>query len=166
MRYVMRQFNPSRENTKTKKSNFFESFFNSKGQAGTNLANNEEIKKSLRSFYLDLAFGSLVQDKYLQFLEGDPRIIEIAMEEANRKIIECNIILQSMTCAQNAGLNITYMPEFMSIYNNNQLKMTTYTIIWHGLAAFKQSHDRNALASVSVQLNNPSIKGSRQQLML
>jgi hypothetical protein len=151
---------------KLKPSRFFESFIQQKGPMGVNLASVAEIQKNLRSFFNDLGYGNLVQEKYLQYLVGDLRVIDEALNESQNRLMEATIILQSMDMLQTSNNPIIQLPLFMITYNKFLMRYKAYSIIHRGLNDFKFSsvHDPAFLVGISTQLNSPVMRGALQQL--
>jgi hypothetical protein len=90
----MRQFKPEQLNKRIKPSRFFETFIQQKGPNGVSRASVLEIQKNLRTLFLDLAFGNVVQDKYIQFMIGDPRVVQEATTAAYNKIWDKQTFLE------------------------------------------------------------------------
>lgn len=162
----MRQFKPEQLNKRIKPSRFFETFVQQKGPNGVSRASVLEIQKNLRTFFLDLAFGNVVQEKYIQFMIGDPRVVQEAMTAAYNKIWECLVITQSMDAAISSNAPITQHPEFYTAYNKYKMRGTTYNVIYDGLCAFSNTQDPSYLTAISTKLNSGLMRGSKQQLML
>ena len=163
----MRQYKPETIVKKMKPSKFFEFFLQTKGPTGTARASVAEIQKNMKSFFLDLAFGNLVQDKYLQFLQ-DPRIIGEAIQIAQYKMMECLCIVQSMKSTQYSANPVIANPVFEPTLNKYTVKGETYNIIYNGLMAYWNSPDHNPayLVGISTKLNNINMRGAKQQLLL
>ena len=163
----MREYRPIVNQKKQKPSRFFESFIQSKGPNGVARASIGEIQRSLKSFFLDLAYGNIVQEKYMDMIRSDPRVIQEAAVEAENKMVEANVILQSLDCAMQCGLPIITLPAFNGIHNKFMMRANTYGIILGGLRDFMMSGgDEAHLVSISTKLNSVIMKGSKQQLML
>lgn len=162
----MKEYKPQILNKKPRPSRFYESFIESKGPQGVTRATNAEIQKNLKSFYLDLAYGNIVQDKYMTFIMEEPRVFQEAVNDVSNRIMEYTIILRSMDCAISNNLPIIAQPMFNVTYNKYMMKANTYNTILTGLQNFMMSLDIGYLVSISAQLNSGIIRGSKQQLML
>lgn len=162
----MREYRPLISQKKLKPSKFFESFIQSKGPNGVARASSGEIQRALKSFFLDLAFGNIVQPQYIEVMRQDPRIIQEAMTEANNKMIEANTVLQSLEFSAQHGLPITGLPSFSNVHNKYLMMANTYGVILTGLRGFAQTGDESHLIAVSTKFNNVLMRGGKQQLML
>ena len=162
----MRPFKPEQLNKKLRPSKFFENFIQQKGPNGVSRASVLEIQKGLKSFFLDLAYGAVAQEKYIGFLVGDPRVMEEALKEAYSQIIECTIIMRSMEAAGSTNNPIAEMPQFSEVYNKYNMKGQTYSIIHDGLLGFKNTGDVGYIIGISTRLNSFIMKGSKQTLLL
>lgn len=162
----MRPFKPQIGNKKLKPSRFFENFIQQKGPGGITRASSMEIKKNLRSFYLDLAYGNVVQEKYMEFIYSDSRVINEAMIDIENKLLEFTIVLRSMDVAINTNDPIISQPQFNEIYGAYLTRSNTYEVILVGLKNFAATGDPNYLVSISAKLNASIIKNSKYQLML
>ena len=164
----MRAFNPGKSSNgdKQRKSNFFEHFLSKKGPSATASATPVEIQRSIKQFFMDLTYGCLTQEKYLQYLIGDTRIADIALEEANTKIIESDIIIQSMMCSASMRMPFVNSPYFMTTLNSYKMRKSVFTIISEGLAAFRNNGgDRRYLVGIAAQLNNRAYQGAKQVIL-
>ena len=167
----MREYRPLITQKKLRQSKFFEGFIQSKGPNGVARASSGEIQRALKSFYLDLAYGNIVQDKYMPMLMADPRIIQEALIDVENKVLYSTIELQCLEFSRNSGLAITAQPAFDGIYNEHLMRAHTYGIILEGLRNFHMSvmsgvPDPSHLISISTKLNSIVMRGSKQQLML
>lgn len=162
----MKEYKPQILNKKPRPSRFYESFIESKGPSGVTRATSAEIQRNLKSFYLDLAHGNIVQDKYMTFIMEEPRVFQEAFNDVSNRIMEYTIILRSMDCAMANNLPIIAQPMFNVTYNKYMMKANTYNVIFTGLQNFMMSMDVSYLVSISAQLNSGIIRGSKQQLML
>lgn len=166
----MREFRPmGSQQKKLKPSKFYDNFVQAKGPNGVAMASTGEIQKNLKMFFTDLAYGNIVQDKYTQFILGDPRVFQEAITECQNKLEECTVVIQSLDFAAQNGLPITTIPAFQAVHNKTLMKANTYGVILQGISAFLQSvqagqPDFNHLVSISVRLGSVMMKGSRMAL--
>jgi hypothetical protein len=167
----LREFRPLITQKKLRPSKFFEGFIQSKGPNGVARASSGEIQRALKSFYLDLAYGNIVQDKYMPILISDPRIMQEALVDAENKLLYSTIELQCLEFSRNSGLPITAQPAFEGIYNEHMMRAQTYGVILEGLRGFHMSvlsgvPNPEYLISISTKLNSITMRGAKQQLML
>ena len=149
-----------------KPSKFFEYFIQQKGPNGVSRASSGEIQKNLKSFYLDLAYGNIVQPQYMQFLQTDPRVITEAISDSENQLMECTIILQSMDNAVITHHPIIAQSSFTTTYNKYLMKAHTYGVILAGLRNYAMTGDEAHLVAISVKINSGIMRGAKQQLSL
>ena len=162
----MRAFRPEQLNKKIRPSKFFENFIQQKGPGGVTRATVLEIQKSLKTFFLDLAHGAVAQEKYMDFLIGDPRIVEEALKECYNQMNECTIILRSMDAAHSTSNPVSNWPQFAELYKRYNMKGQTYGVIYNGLLAFQNTKDIAHLVGISTRLGSNMMRGSKQTLLL
>lgn len=162
----MRPLKPDAMNKKMKPSRFFDYFIRQYGQVGTSRATVLEIQKNLRSFFLDLAFGNIVQEKYTQFILGDPRIVDEALIEVTSKLKKNMIYMEALNIAAQTGSPITQYPEYNECYSQETLRHYTYSILHQGLSNFKMTQDPSHLVFISTQFNSQIARGAKQVLLL
>lgn len=162
----MKEYRPLITQKKLKPSKFFEGFIQSKGPNGVARASSGEIQKAMKSFFLDLAYGNIVQEKYIPILKSDPRIIQEAHTEAENQLVEATTLLQSLEFSRNGGLPITAQPAFNGIYNKYLMRATTYGVILEGLRFFMATGNESYLTAIATKMNSVMMRGAKQQLML
>lgn len=160
----MRAFKPDTVKKQQQKSRFFECFNNI---GGIQRASVVDIQKNMHHFLKDLIFGNIVQEKYMEILMSDPRIIQEAITYTEQNLIENHIILQSMNCAVNCkDVSIITLPAFNNTYTKYSLKANTYGVLLTELRNFMSSGNAEYLIGISVKLNSPFMRGSKQQFLL
>ena len=147
--------------TKPKNSKFFDHFIKVNGERATADVADEEIIKYLRNFYMDLSYGNVQQEKYMQYLWTDPRIIRIAIADSHQKLMSNYIIAESLKFARGANFNPTLLEQYEPTLIEAQSRYMTYTILNKGLMDFSMSGDPAHLIQISVQFNNPMNRGIR-----
>lgn len=146
---------------KPKNSKFFDHFIKHNGERATMDVGDDEIIKYLRSLYMDLSFGNLQQDKYLQYLFADQRILRIAITDTQEKLMSNYIIMESLKFARASNFNPTLLAQYDSTLSETQARYMTYVILNKGLVDFVNTGDPNHLIGISVQFNNPMNRNIR-----
>jgi len=160
----MRAFKPEVAKKNMKDARFFEYF---KDRGGVNRATTQEIRDKLMLLFKDLIFGNVVQDKYMEAIMGEPRIMQEAIIFAEANLMENHILVQSMDCAIQCRLpSVLSLPTFDQIYTKYTLRATTYGTILAELKNFVMSGNPEYLVAISVKLNSPFMRGVKQQYML
>lgn len=179
----MRALRPASFNRKQKPSKFFEYFLNQYGPSCTSRASVKEIHDKIKTLYLDLAFGNMQQPKYYQYIIGDNRIIECALNDLTIKFSEAVAYRDALRYTASAKdpsvMPILSNPSFNKCLNDSENRVYSYSILIEGLTEFKNSgiaqdgfiHLEMAniqfLIKIPVQLNNnPFARGAKQQLLL
>ena len=125
-----------------------------------------EIQKQMKSYFLDLIYGNIVQEKYQDFLY-EPRVLREALASAEQKLLRYSAILQSMDLAiQSNQFMITSNPEFYNTYDTYVGKATAFSIILKGLQAFANTGDTGYLISISTQMNSYLMANAKQQVLI
>ncbi len=146
-------------NTKPKNSKFFEYFINRYGEAATRDATEEEILKNIRSLYVDIVYGNINQDRYIDYLVAYPKVLDIAIKDSYRNVMKFFILGESMRSTQVSGNNIITIPQFNEVMDEVNQKYTNYTIIYNTLCGFVNSnYNKGYFASAAVQFANPSTR--------
>ncbi len=146
-------------NAKPKNSKFFDHFIKTNGERATVDVGDEEILKYLRSFYIDLSYGNVQQDKYLQYLWADPRIVRIAINDTQQKLMSSYIIVESLKFARGSNLQPTLLEQYEPTFYEAQARYFTYSVLNKGLVDFLNTGDPAHLVAISVQFNNPMNRG-------
>ena len=146
---------------KPKNSKFFDHFIKINGERATADVAEEEIIKYLRTFYMDLSYGNIQQEKYLQYLWADPRILRVAIADTQQKLFSNYIIVESMKFAKQYGLPAANLEQFDATFNECNARYMTYMFLNKGLVDFMQTGDPNHLVYISVQFTNPMNRGMR-----
>lgn len=164
----MKEFVPhqNQSNKKLKPSKFYDSFIQQKGPNGVTRASSAEIQKALKMFYLDLAFGNIVQDKYIPYIMEEPRVFQEAIIDCENKLIEYTIILRSLEAATASNNPIVLQPNFQIVYNKYLMLSNSYSTILNGLRGFVVSMDVSYLVAISAKLNSTQMRGAKQQIIL
>lgn len=153
-------------NTKLKNSKFFDYFLKIYGETATLTCTDDEIRKNLKSLYLDIAFGNIQQEKYLTYFMQDNRIIILALNDTMQKLIENYMILESLKYARSHNMNFVLYEQFDAVFSNINTKYFTYSSLHKGLTDFQQSgYNLSYLVNISVQFNNPMNRGSKAILL-
>ena len=165
-------------NTKPRNSKFFDYFVKAHGDVATRAVGEDEIFKNLKSLYLDIAFGNLQQEKYLQYLFADPRIIQMAIYDCNNKVIQAYIRVESLKFARASGVQFTQLEQFNDTMKEDNTKYFTYSVLQKAFTDFnnlKAMMDAGqpvspqvflqALTAVSVAFNNPLNRDSKSVLL-
>ena len=148
-------------NAKPKNSKFFEYFLKHYGDSATRTVSDDEIMKNLRNFYLDLSFGNVQQEKYVQYLYSDQRIIQLAIADTDNKLTSSYIVVESLNHARNTGCQFTAIPQFNETLEEAQCRYFTYAIINKSLKEFATTGALPYLQQISLQFNNPMNRGRK-----
>ena len=179
----MRALKPSVLNKKIRNSKFFDHFISQYGPSCTAKSSNKEIEDKLKMFYLDLAFGNLQQQKYYQYLVGDTRIVDEALQDLQNRMLEAVVYRDALkfTASINnqESFNIRSNPMYNKCVNDSENKVYAYSVLIDGLTEYKNSGlgqdgyihpemcNPQYLVKISIQINsNPFARGSKQQLLL
>lgn len=152
-------------NQKPKNSRFFDHFIKQHGDVATKYAGEDEIQKNLKSLYLDIAFGNLQQEKYLQYLLADERIVQLALIDIHNHLMKASNILEALRFARNAMAQCTQNDYFMVTYQEADSRWFTYSILYQAFTYFQATGQMQYLTSVSVTFNNPINRGSKSVLL-
>lgn len=153
-------------NQKPKNSKFFDFFIKKYGETATRSAGDDEILKNLKSLYLDLSAGSCNSDKYIGYLYSDPRIINILLNDAYKKLISNHIIFESLNFALNNNSPLITLPQFQETYEDCKRKYNTYSIIYNCVTNFYNTSQPIYLTQISVNLANKMARDSQGQVCL
>lgn len=145
--------------TKPKNSKFFDHFIKQNGERATIDATDDDIVKHLRSFYTDLSYGNVQQEKYLQYLWSDPRIVRIAINDTQQRLMSAYIIVESLKFARGSNFQPTLLEQYEPTFYENQARYFTYAVLNKGLVDFLNTGDPAHLVGISVQFNNPMNRG-------
>jgi len=146
---------------KPKNSKFFEHFLKHYGDSATRTVSDDEIMKNLRNFYLDLSFGNVQQEKYAQYLHADQRIIQLAIQDTDNKLVSSYIVVESLNFARHNGCQFTMIPQFNETLDDAQCRYFTYAVINKGLKEFATTGILQYLQQISLQFNNPMNRGRK-----
>jgi len=153
-------------NTKLKNSKFFDYFLKTYGETATLTCIDDDIRKNLKSLYLDIAFGNIQQEKYVNYFVQDPRITNIAINDSTQKLIENYMILESLKYSRANNMNFTLYEQFDNVLGEINTKYFTYSTLNKGLIEFQQSqYNMSYLVNVSVTFNSPMNRGSKAVLL-
>lgn len=144
---------------KPKNSKFFDHFIKQNGERATMDVADEELIKHLRSFYTDLSYGNLQQEKYYQYLWADPRIVRIAINDSQQKLMSAYIIVESLKFARGSNFQPTLLEQYEPTFYEAQARYFTYAVINKGLVDFLNTGDPAHLVGIAVQFNNPMNRG-------
>ena len=179
----MRALKSVNMNKKLRPSKFFEHFLNTFGPTCTAKASTAEIQAKLKVLYLDLAFGNMQQTKYYQYLVGDPRIVQEAINDLRNKVLESLAYRDALRFVSNRpqdpeSRSILTNPAFDTVIRQAELKFTAYSIILEGVTNYRDSGmcqdgfihpemcNPQYLVTISMQLNNnPFIKNSKNMIL-
>lgn len=153
-------------NQKPKNSKFFDFFIKKYGETATRSAGDDEIYKNLKSLYLDLASGSCNSDKYLGYIFGDPRIFQILLQDAYKRLMNCHIIFEALNFASNNSSPIVGLPQFRETYEECKRRYSTYSMIYNGVTNFINTSQPIYLTQISVFLANKSMRDAQGQICL
>lgn len=149
---------------KQKNSRFFESFIQKYGERATLDASDEEVYKQLRTFYTDLTYGNIQQEKYIQYLFSDSRLLEMARQDSESKMIKAGIVAQSLQFARANNFPPTLNGSFEQTYTEANAKYTCYTIINQGITHFASTGNINYLIQIAMHFANPMNRLLRPEL--
>lgn len=153
-------------NTKLKNSKFFDYFLKTYGETATLTCTDDEIRKNLKSLYLDITFGNIQQEKYLTYFVQDVRIVNLALNDTMQKLIENYMILESLKYSRSHNMQFTLYEQFDRVLADINTKYYTYSTLNKGLLDFQQSqYNMSYLVNISVQFNNPMNRGSKAVLL-
>lgn len=165
-------------NQKPRNSKFFDYFIRVNGDVATRAAGDDEIIKNLKALYLDIAFGNLQQEKYLQYLLADPRVLQIAIMDCQNKVCQAQLRVESLKLARAQGAPFTQIDQFNETLMEDDSKYFTYSMLLKSFTEFlnlKAAMDNGyqvsatafiqTLAAVSVAFNNPMNRGSKSVLL-
>jgi hypothetical protein len=147
-------------NAKPKNSKFFDYFINRYGEAATRDASEEEILKNIRSLYVDIVYGNINQDRYIDYLIAYPKVLNVAIQDSYKNVMKFYILGESMRIAQVSGSsNIITIPQFNEVLDEINQKYSNYTIIYNTLCGFVQSnYNKGYFASAAAQFANPNTR--------
>ena len=152
-------------NKKPKNSKFFDYFTRAHGEVCTRAVGEDEIQRNMKTFYLDVAFGNIQQEKYLQYFLADERILQIAIRDCNRKCIFSYNRLASLQFARTANAQFSLTDEFVETMREEETIYNTYSTILSGLQNFAMTGQLQYLTAVSITFNNPMHRGSKSVLL-
>ena len=165
-------------NHRPRNSKFFDYFLKAHGDVATRAVGEDEIFKNLKALYLDIAFGNLQQEKYLQYLLADARIIQIAIHDCDTKVIQAYIRVESMKFARASSTQFTQLEQFNNTLMEDNTKYFTYSVLKKAFTDFlnlKMMLDAGqpvapqaflqVLTAVSVAFNNPLNRESKSVLL-
>lgn len=152
-------------NQKPKNSRFFDHFIKQHGDVATKYAGEDEIQKNLKALYLDIAFGNLQQEKYLQYLLADDRIVQLALMDLYNHLMDAYNIYEALLFARNAMAQCTQNDFFMGTLKNAESRYFTYSILYQAFTQFQATAQMQFLTSVAVTFNNPINRGSKSVLL-
>ena len=155
-------------NAKQRNSKFFEYFLKNYGDSCTITATDDDIKKNLKNLYLDLAFGNIIHqdNKYLQYIYNDTRIMSLAAQDTQKKLFEIYIIIESLKFARSNNMQFAMLPQYNDVFNEFNIKYVTYSILNKGITDFVSSGgNKDYLVQITVQFNNPMNRNSKSILL-
>ena len=125
----------------------------------------QDVASNLRSFYLDLSFGNIQQDKYIQILEESPVIIDVALRDLYAKSMKAYVLLESLKVTKQTNAQITKYKQFDEIMNEADNKYYTYMSLYDGVTAYSKTRDKNYLIAISAKFSNPMNRDTRRVLL-
>lgn len=153
-------------NTKLRNSKFFDYFLKNYGDICTLAATDDEIRKCLKFLYLDITFGNIQQNKYVQYFVQDSRIVILALNDTMQKSIENYMILESLKYARAHNVDFVLYEQFDKVLSDTDTKYFTYSTLNKGLLEFQQSqYNMSYLIKIAVQFNSPMNRGSKAVLL-
>ena len=151
-------------NQKPKNSGFFERYIKKNGDRATLAATDEELRKSIKSFYNDLMNGFIQQEKYEPYLKSDVRLLQLAIQDSEIRMTREWILLSALQFGSASGLAATANPLYKSTYDATNSRYRAYGIINQGLRQYFQTGNMAYLVAISVQIQDPMNRQFRPEL--
>ena len=148
-------------NQKLRNSKFFEYFIKQYGERCTKDANDEDLFRNMRSFYTDLLYGNIQQDKYMRYLSLDDRILKVAINDCYQKLMSSIIVKEALEYSQQMQHPVSKYDQFVITINEAKARNFCYGILYNGLLNFINTGNPNYLIHISVEFNNPMNRNAK-----
>ena len=150
---------------KPKNSKFFDQLIQRYGEEyALAKATNQEVSDKVKFFIQDLAYGTILQDKYIRYLmeDNDNRLINTTLIEVDYRLKRSSILLYALNKLYMSKDNICLDQEYQQCYQDEDIRVKAYSIIKQGLINFIQSRNPQFFTTIAVQLNSILLKGAKQ----